>query len=1130
MKRPIRIYSPFLDLKMETDNYESLQFPRNFYGIGKFELHINKYVHGAEEFKKGNIIVLDKKSREVATKVAIIQSKEIALDKEGKITENWKITGYTLDGLISRRLTVPPDHTDQDRKSGDAETVMKHYVDRHFVNPEDPKRKMPRLEIAPNLHRGEYIEWESRYKVVSDELETIGKRCGLGWTVYADTKNKKFIFDVIRSRDLTKGNPENNSPVVFSPDFGTVESQTFFDSDAEYKNAAYVGGPGEGNERTIVQLGENVKGLERIETFIDARDVGNSTDQDEELTPEEIEQQLIERGEIKLTEMGRQLSFEAQILTPVVQEINRIPNGNKIVRTPYEYEVDFDYGDRVSLLNQSWGITMVAPITEILEIHESGGFVLEATFGESRPTLTSKIEKKFNEISGVEQQELPSKFAQIQAQKANEYTKQQVSKEERERIEQALKNLEEAKGYTEKYAEKKRIESPTEPEDKDVIWIDTSNPENIIWKIWDGSDWAAGPSGPQGLPGPAGKDGETLYTWLKYADDAEGNGMSDSPAGKAYMGISYNNASQTESSDPNEYKWTKVVGPKGDQGIPGPDGEDGKPTYTWIKYADDGEGNGLSDDPTGKEYIGLAYNKTDINESNDPADYTFALIKGPKGEKGATGPQGPKGDRGPQGVEGPPGVDGKPRYTWIRYADDVNGNGMSNYPEGKAYIGVAPNKLTETESTNPADYTWSKYVGPQGPKGTQGPTGPEGPRGPQGPNIVNKDTTFADKWFVASYIESLNGLNVNDQFIIDENGNVSVANDNVRLDGKGVSVKDGGFFLEEDSTQLKYSATPGRNLIKDHSFELVRPDWDSFNQSTVDYNWLEMLQSNIAAENFWEKYGSPMVAIQWNPADKNALAIYGEQAVCVRNSHFVRQHIYEGVGGNETYTLSGFFKRQWNVNPGGTPRFEVDHISWDDQGNSTRNRLLNEVFAPVPNDYSVVRHSVTFTVPSSFKRGDELELKISGGNTEWVQCDGIQLVEGNVASVYDPEDSVWQVTKGVYRPSTDLHLLWVGAQYVNSSQTITPLKKLSDCKNGWILAWSDYSGGANDYNWVYSHIPKAHIDGNHGGQGILVPTPHMENVAVNAKYIYVSDTHITGHAENQHAPLNNVALREIYEY
>ncbi len=61
-------------------------------------------------------------------------------------------------------------------------------------------------------------------------------------------------------------------------------------------------------------------------------------------------------------------------------------------------------------------------------------------------------------------------------------------------------------------------------------------------------------------------------------------------------------------------------------------GANGITHYTWIKYADDQYGNGLSDDPTGKKYLGIATNQTTQTESTNKSAYTWSLIEGPKGE------------------------------------------------------------------------------------------------------------------------------------------------------------------------------------------------------------------------------------------------------------------------------------------------------------------------------------------------------------------------------------------------------------------------------------------------------------------------------------------------------------------
>lgn len=92
--------------------------------------------------------------------------------------------------------------------------------------------------------------------------------------------------------------------------------------------------------------------------------------------------------------------------------------------------------------------------------------------------------------------------------------------------------------------------------------------------------------------GQQGEDGKILYTWIKYAKDASGTGMTDDPNGAIYIGISYNNESSIESNDPTQYAWTKIKGA---------DGKKGEDAYTIflenenISFATDKNRNPLSE-------------------------------------------------------------------------------------------------------------------------------------------------------------------------------------------------------------------------------------------------------------------------------------------------------------------------------------------------------------------------------------------------------------------------------------------------------------------------------------------------------------------------------------------------------
>jgi hypothetical protein len=160
----------------------------------------------------------------------------------------------------------------------------------------------------------------------------------------------------------------------------------------------------------------------------------------------------------------------------------------------------------------------------------------------------------------------------------------------------------------------------TEPSEGNPAWLK---------QVAEGAD---GATGPQGVPGTPGKDGVTYYTWIRYADNAQGGGISNNPTGKAYIGFAYNKTSAVESNTPSDYTWSEI---KGEQGVPGAPGADGKTYYTWIAYSDNADGTGMYQQPNDNtKYIGIAVNKETVTESSNPSDYTWSLFKGKDGADG----------------------------------------------------------------------------------------------------------------------------------------------------------------------------------------------------------------------------------------------------------------------------------------------------------------------------------------------------------------------------------------------------------------------------------------------------------------------------------------------------------------
>ena len=251
-----------------------------------------------------------------------------------------------------------------------------------------------------------------------------------------------------------------------------------------------------------------------------------------------------------------------------------------------------------------------------------------------------------------------------------------------------------------------------------------------LW-VWNGSGWTDAGL----IQGPAGESVQNMGGWysglfvpyLGVVRMGKGSFMCVAKNGTynpPYYTLLDNSGNRIKTNDGyiltgeinnSEYQLIAVDGTDGENGmdgVPGKDGVDGKTYYTWIRYADDAEGNGISNDPTGKSFIGFAYNKETPLESNNPSDYMWSDIKGE------------------QGVPGAVGADGKTYYTWIAYSDNPDGNPMYQQPnDNTKYIGIAVNKETSVEGTDPSEYTWSKFKGEDGKDGLNGADGVDGKDG-----------------------------------------------------------------------------------------------------------------------------------------------------------------------------------------------------------------------------------------------------------------------------------------------------------------------------------------------------------------------------------------------------------------
>ncbi|MGQ7503979.1 phage tail spike protein [Streptococcus suis] len=129
---------------------------------------------------------------------------------------------------------------------------------------------------------------------------------------------------------------------------------------------------------------------------------------------------------------------------------------------------------------------------------------------------------------------------------------------------------------------------------------------------------------------------------------------------------------------------------KGEQGIPGEKGADGRTQYTHIAYADNATGGGFSQTDQTKAYIGM-YQDFNATDSINPSSYRWSPWKGKDGK---------------DGVPGPKGADGRTPYIHWAYSDNSDGTGLTTSDNGQRYIGHYSD-YTQADSTDKTKYSWA---------------------------------------------------------------------------------------------------------------------------------------------------------------------------------------------------------------------------------------------------------------------------------------------------------------------------------------------------------------------------------------------------------------------------------------
>lgn len=343
----------------------SISYIRRSKAAGEFAVTIPITDFNSELVKKDNILLFEE-SEGIAGVIDKFK-KKLSQDNAPVI----EISGGLCEKYIYKRIIWG-----QYVKSGTITDIVKDLVTTQVISPSDEKRAISDIEINDEVQdKGESIRYQNTGGVVGTAVEELCSTGDVCFGMKYDYNNKKMVFNLFKGIDRTKGQ-DQNAPCIFSKEYENILESNYEENYTSYRNVALVAGEGEGENRKYVTAGnDSLKGKQRHEVFVDARDLQKS-DGTSTIPDDEYEGMLLQRGKEQLETLQPVLNFDCTINTI----------GNWI------YGRDYFLGDKVTIEDLQ---ILDAEITEVEVAYDSsGGQSLYITFGYNQLSLAKAIKAK----------------------------------------------------------------------------------------------------------------------------------------------------------------------------------------------------------------------------------------------------------------------------------------------------------------------------------------------------------------------------------------------------------------------------------------------------------------------------------------------------------------------------------------------------------------------------------------------------------------------------------------------------------------------------------------------------------------------------------------------------------------
>lgn len=334
------------------DTFESVIWNMQFFGANDFELVVAGTPENINKLAIDKLLVRDvDMSNGVYKNVMMIENRELTFD----IDKGWilKVSGGGLKKILGRRVVWT-----QTNITGKVETGIRQVITENVISPTISARAIANFTLDSEQGYTDTMDIQLFGENIAEWLESCGKTYGIGWDIYIDNGN--YVFTLKKGVDRTY-NQNEVTPVIFSPEYDNLISSTYRFNRSTYKNAAIVGGEGEGTDQRTASVG-TASGLERFETYVDGSTVSSNGDI---ITAATYIKMLQDYGTEQLAGTAYTENIEGQV----------IANGM------YNLNEDYFLGDIVQIVNIN-DISATSRIIELIYSEDENGHSLIPTFSD----------------------------------------------------------------------------------------------------------------------------------------------------------------------------------------------------------------------------------------------------------------------------------------------------------------------------------------------------------------------------------------------------------------------------------------------------------------------------------------------------------------------------------------------------------------------------------------------------------------------------------------------------------------------------------------------------------------------------------------------------------------------------